>query len=89
MIEIESDGDGAASTSENGEGEDGDELGEDFTMVYLHVLDTLDQLEQQAGAIGRRAVVIDSLPGASARPAVVATILNAIGARDERPGRPM
>eukprot|EP00974_Lingulodinium_polyedra_P047424 4552632-Lingulodinium_polyedra.AAC.1 len=67
MIEIESDGDGLASTSEP-EKEDDDEFGEGFNKTYLHVLDTLEQLEQQAENIGRRAVVIDSLPGVGARP---------------------
>eukprot|EP00974_Lingulodinium_polyedra_P091513 8870248-Lingulodinium_polyedra.AAC.1 len=38
--------------------------------------------------IGRRAVKIDSLPGADARPSVVAAILNTISARDEGPGKP-
>eukprot|EP00974_Lingulodinium_polyedra_P092575 8969016-Lingulodinium_polyedra.AAC.1 len=70
MIEVGSDGDGLDSTSEP-EKEDDGELGDDFDQTYLHVIDTLEQLEQQAETIGRRAVEIDGLPGASARPSTV------------------
>eukprot|EP00974_Lingulodinium_polyedra_P065338 6317344-Lingulodinium_polyedra.AAC.1 len=59
----------------------------DFT-VRARVEDSLWKLEQQADAIGRRVVRIDSLPGASARPSVVAAVLNAIDARDAGPGEP-
>eukprot|EP00974_Lingulodinium_polyedra_P050964 4902124-Lingulodinium_polyedra.AAC.1 len=51
-------------------------------------MNALEQLEQQAEAIGRRAVEIDRLPGGSERPSVVAAVLNAIDARDEGPGEP-
>eukprot|EP00974_Lingulodinium_polyedra_P120359 11174706-Lingulodinium_polyedra.AAC.1 len=71
-----------ASESEE---EDNDELGEGFDQTYSHVMNALEQMEQQAEAIGRRAVEIDGLPGGRERPSVVAAVLNAIHARDEGP----
>eukprot|EP00974_Lingulodinium_polyedra_P034413 3309686-Lingulodinium_polyedra.AAC.1 len=67
MIEIESEGDDLANISEP-EKEGDDEFGEDFNKTYMHEIDTLEQLEQQAETIGRRAVEVDCLPGANARP---------------------
>eukprot|EP00974_Lingulodinium_polyedra_P061320 5915347-Lingulodinium_polyedra.AAC.1 len=69
-IDVESNSDGMGASES--EGEDNDELGEDFDQTYSHVMNALEQLEQQAEAIGRRAVEIDRLPGGSERPSVVA-----------------